>query len=383
LAEVHIAISQAYPAPQRPDLFGGPIPHQPQLDAIVPKREESPMAPLEPDILRDRVRGCLLGGAIGDALGAPIEFETLAMIRRDHGPAGLTDYAADWRGKTGLITDDTQMTLFTAEGLIRGGDTMAVRDAYLRWLDTQRNPAPPPADTRWRTGRLREQTWLYSQRAPGNACLSGLRADFPGPARPGEPGPINPGSKGCGTVMRSAPFGLAAPDARSAFRLAADCAQITHGHPTGYYAAGAFAAIIHLLAHQTPLTDAITQALALLAEHPGHEETTTAIEAALTLAATGDPTPEKLETLGAAWIAEEALAIPLYCALTTTDFETGVLLAVNHSGDSDSTGAIYGNLLGATHGQHVLPPHWLTPLEGRPTITDLADALATHITASN
>ncbi|GLX10109.1 hypothetical protein Misp03_70350 [Microbispora sp. NBRC 16548] len=66
-----------------------------------------------------RVRGCLLGGAVGDALGAPVEFDSIASIRRDHGRAGLTDLAPDWRGETGLVTDDTQMTLFTVEGLIR------------------------------------------------------------------------------------------------------------------------------------------------------------------------------------------------------------------------------------------------------------------------
>lgn len=215
-----------------------------------------------PISLRDRVRGCLLAGAIGDALGAPIEFDSTAAIRRQHGPEGVTGLTADWRGQTGLITDDTQMTLFTVEGLIRAGvrerergfasPADVVRNAYLRWLDTQNHPAPPPGDGLVRTGTLREQKWLYSRRAPGNACLSGLRQPFGSPATSGEPGPVNPGSKGCGTVMRSAPFGLAAHDDRSAFTLAATCAQITHGHPTGYLAAGAFATLIFHLAQGTP-----------------------------------------------------------------------------------------------------------------------------------
>ncbi|MEZ0075298.1 ADP-ribosylglycohydrolase family protein [Planotetraspora sp. GP83] len=106
-------------------------------------------------------------------------------------------------------------------------------------ITDERYHSPPPSDSFVRTGRLREQAWLYSRRAPGNARLSGLRADLGPLAAPGTPGPVNPGSKGCGTVMRSAPFGLAARDARDAFDLAARCAQITHGHPTGYLAAGA------------------------------------------------------------------------------------------------------------------------------------------------
>src|SRR5690606_10390185 len=255
-----------------------------------------------------------------------------------------------------------------------------VRHAYLRWLDTQLHFSPPPADEPVRTGWLREQTWLYARRAPGNTCMSGLHSEFPGPAALGEPGPVNPGSKGCGTVMRSAPFGLAAPDARTAFRNAAECAQITHGHPTGYLAAGAFAAIVFSLAQGEPLDRAVSGAVGLLTEHPGHEETGDRLRQALDLAAGADPAPETVERLGSAWVAEEALAIAVYCALAGEgDVERALLLAVNHSGDSDSTGAICGNLLGAAYGEEALPRHWLDRVEGRDTITRLADDLATVI----
>jgi len=341
--------------------------------------------------LQSRVRGCLLGGAIGDALGAPVEFDSLAAIRARYGPAGVTGLVTGGDGAVGLITDDTQMTLFTVEGLIRarvgerergtgGALVHVVRHAYLRWLDTQLHFSPPPADEPVRTGWLREQTWLYARRAPGNTCMSGLHSEFPGPAALGEPGPVNPGSKGCGTVMRSAPFGLAAPDARTAFRNAAECAQITHGHPTGYLAAGAFAAIVFSLAQGEPLDRAVSGAVGLLTEHPGHEETGDRLRQALDLAAGADPAPETVERLGGAWVAEEALAIAVYCALAGEgDVERALLLAVNHSGDSDSTGAICGNLLGAAYGEEALPRHWLDRVEGRDTITRLADDLATVI----
>ncbi|GAA4942108.1 ADP-ribosylglycohydrolase [Nonomuraea thailandensis] len=372
----------------------------------------------------DRVRGCLLGGAIGDALGAPIEFQSLREIRKHHGTDGITGYVTTWRGRTGLITDDTQMTLFTVEGLLdarvtaahasrtageedggaragardgapiaargdapdaepggagggaRAAAVDAVRRAYLRWLDTQQHQAPPPGGLPHRTGPLREEAWLYSRRAPGNACLSGLHRWFPGPSPWGEPGPVNPGSKGCGTVMRSAPFGLVERVPREAFELAAACAQITHGHPTGYLAAGAFAAIItHLMAGQA-LEPAVRQAMELLAEYPGHEETTAALRAAVRLAGSGGHSPEAVESLGGAWVAEEALAIGVYCALAEPAVDRALLLSVNHSGDSDSTGSVCGNLLGALHGAAPLPAAWLGPLEGRDTIERLAAELA-------
>ncbi|MFC5822779.1 ADP-ribosylglycohydrolase family protein [Nonomuraea insulae] len=434
------------------------------------------------DVL-DRVRGCLLGGAIGDALGAPIEFQSLREIRREHGAEGITGYVTTWRGRTGLITDDTQMTLFTVEGLLeartahvnpppstspgptrppttprhpldettpaahraagegraeegrageaadRGpraasiggapdatesgpGDTArggprgpmagggprsamargggprgamaggdreaavgAVRQAYLRWLDTQRHRTPPPADRPHRTGWLRNESWLYSTRAPGNACLSGLGRPFPGRSAWGEPGPVNPESKGCGTVMRSAPFGLIALVPKEAFELAAACAQITHGHPTGYLAAGAFAAIVANLMTGEALAPAVHAALELLSTYPGHDETSTALRAALSLASTGAHSPEAVESLGGAWVAEEALAIGVYCALVEPSVDRALLLSVNHSGDSDSTGSVCGNLLGALHGATALPTAWLRPLEGRDTIERLATAL--------
>lgn len=339
---------------------------------------------------RARVRGCLLGGAVGDALGNPVEFRSLAAIRAAHGAAGVTGLVADGEGVVGRVTDDTQMTLFTAEGLIRagerarakgigGGETAVVRHSYLRWLETQNHPAPQPPDAEnavVRSGWLRQQRWLYARRAPGNACLSGLRhAHVPPPyARlDGMPGPVNPGSKGCGTVMRSAPFGLTGASAEQAFTLAGQCAQITHGHPTGYYAAAALAATVtHLLAGDS-LEGAVLRALELLGRHPGHEETTAALRSALDLAAEGAPTAEKVESLGAGWVAEEALAIAVYSALAASSVREALLLSVNHSGDSDSTGAVCGNLLGAHHGDLRLPADWLVLVEGRGTIAEVAD----------
>jgi ADP-ribosylglycohydrolase len=345
---------------------------------------------------RDRVRGCLLGGAIGGALGVPVEYDSMETIRRIHGAAGVTGLTPGRHGGTGLVTGGTQMTAFTAEGLIRAGvrarergfaaPVDVVRNAYLRWLDTQDHSLPPPPDGLVRTGHLREQLWLYARRTPGDTCLSALRGGHaPGGSAPltvpGEPGPVNSTSKDCGAVLRSAPFGLAARDAGDAFTLAVGCARITHGHPTGHLAAGAFAALIFHISQDVPLPSAVPDVLTLLGEHPSHEETTAAVEAALILTAMGTPTPEKVERLGGGRTAEEAFAIALYCALAAgDDVERALLLAVNHSGDSASTAAICGNIVGTRHGHTALPTRWLTSLEGRDTLTELADDLSTHTT---
>lgn len=117
-------------------------------------------------------------------------------------------------------------------------------------------------------------------------------------------------------------------------------------HPTGQLASGAFAALIMQLLARVSLPHAIDTVLPLLADQPSHEETTAVIQAVCRLASDVPNDVETLTQLGGGWIAEEALAIALYCALSTADFRTGVMLAVNHSGDSDSTGSMVGQLLG-------------------------------------
>ncbi|KUN03428.1 ADP-ribosylglycohydrolase [Streptomyces yokosukanensis] len=342
-------------------------------------------------VYRARVRGCLLGGAIGDALGYQVEFSTLDRIRAAHGPRGVTGFVLGTPGAVGLISDDTQMTLFTVEALVqartqpRESWSLVLRQAYERWLRTQsqRGPEQPaPGEPAASAGGLVTEAWLYSRRAPGNACLSGVAQMYaPDPALPldGSPGEVNPDSKGCGTVMRSAPFGLVAP-ADAAFAMAARGAQITHGHPTGYYAAGAFAAIVAHLVAGDGLQGAVLRTLRLLERHQGHTETSAALRAALDLADGGAPTAEKVESLGAGWIAEEAVAVAVYCALAEPDPEAALLLSVNHSGDSDSTGSVCGNLLGAWHGDTGLPHGWVARVEGRDRIAALADDLAAAYT---
>jgi ADP-ribosylglycohydrolase len=88
-----------------------------------------------------------------------------------------------------------------------------------------------------------------------------------------------------------------------------------------------------------------------------------------------------VESLGGGWIAEEALAIGLFCALVARDFKGGVLLAVNHGGDSDSTGAIAGNLLGLIHGKRGIPDEWLERLELRDVIERVGRDLWSHFGA--
>ena len=328
---------------------------------------------------REFYRGCVLGGAVGDALGAPVEFMTLTEIHRHYGAAGIGTFDEAY-GRAGAITDDTQMTLFSAEGLLRticrarhkglASTADVVYRAYLRWLHTQGYP--------WDAARGELDGWLvgvpelHSRRAPGNTCLSALLASRPGSTEE----PAND-SKGCGGVMRAAPAGLVNHD--DPFALGCEIAALTHGHPSGYLAAGCLSAIVAGIVAGQGLLDAVRAAMGLLARRPRHEECTRALERALAAHRAGPASAETVESLGAGWVAEEALAIGVYCALAAgDDFAAGVRLAVNHGGDSDSTGAIAGNLLGALLGVQSIPAEWLAGLELRREITELADDLLTE-----
>ncbi|MCZ0914824.1 ADP-ribosylglycohydrolase family protein [Gordonia amicalis] len=330
--------------------------------------------------MKDQFVGCLIGGAVGDALGGSVEFMSRAAIVDRFGPAGITSYAPAYGG-IGTITDDTQMTLFTAEGLLRAW----VRDcdggipcfaattarAYLRWFITQgEHPRHGVLPMTERATWLMSHRELHDQRAPGTTCLSALRAT----TRPGAPASNN--SKGCGGVMRVAPVGLFASRAEwsavGTFDLATSLAALTHGHPSGSLSGGVLAVMIRDLVEGATLDESLAGAKDILRTKPEHDETLAAVELAEQIAAENVAPEEAIARLGEGWVAEEALAISIYCALVARDFEHGVVIAVNHDGDSDSTGAITGNLLGARDGIGAIGEQWLGPLELRDVITEVA-----------
>ncbi|MGX1160531.1 ADP-ribosylglycohydrolase [Arthrobacter sp. SLBN-100] len=350
---------------------------------------------IEPDAstpsLKSRIRGCLLGGALGDSLGYAVEFDTIEQIRSRYGTAGLTGFEP--LPGSSQFSDDTQMTLYTVDGLVEalewansgvGADVNAcLWLAYLRWFATQGETAPPAApvpQARW----IDSQQVLHQRRHPGKACISGLATGEMGTSSR----PVNADSKGCGTVTRSAPFGLIphiTPDA--VYKLSADAASLTHGHPSARQSAGAFSLLIHRLVAGEGLRDAAAGVLAHTAGVDGvAPELPERLQAALRLAGKGIVTPEELvQALGEGCVAEEALAVALYAVLATLPdagtaeparhFRDAVALAVNHSGDSDSTGSIAGNILGAFYGEACLPPQWLEALEGPDVIRGMADLL--------
>ena len=327
---------------------------------------------LQKDARRDAVRGCLLGGAVGDALGAPVEFMDKEEILREYGKDGVTGYV-EFSDGMGAITDDTQMTLFTAEGILRAhvrknerGICCAesvVRGAYLRWLKTQGIIAEDVSRDTLESGRLIREKALYRRRAPGNACINALKNKE-------ETLQARNNSKGCGTVMRMAPAGLFfGPEL--AYHFGCRFSAITHGHRAAITAGGAFAMLISELLSGKPLGASLDIVIKCLEKKEDAAETAAALRSARSA--------KSVSELGEGWVAEEALAIGVYCALKHPwDFRAGVLEAVNITGDSDSTGSIAGNILGVVNGEKAIPSEWLAKLQERDIVSRTADDFATR-----
>ncbi|MHA1748831.1 MAG: ADP-ribosylglycohydrolase family protein [Promethearchaeota archaeon] len=306
----------------------------------------------------DKYRGCLLGLAIGDALGAPIEFMSLEEIKKHYGKNGISDFDG-WNGfKPGTYTDDTQMSLATAIGCIRALQRFIERGIchpptiiyhrYLEWLETQNDP--------------------QQRRAPGNTCLNALQNGIMGSFE----NKIND-SKGCGGVMRTAPAGLAFPPKR-AFENGAKFAALTHTHPSGYLSAGFLSEIIAYIIREKTLPEAIELGMEQLIMYNGYEETLEKIKLAKKLLASGDSVNKSIQKIGEGWVGEEALAISLFCSLKfIDDWKKGTLAAVNHSGDSDSTGSITGAILGTLLGIEAIPNKWVKNVENSEKIQKIAD----------
>ena len=343
----------------------------------------------------DRFKGCLIGGAIGDALGYAVEFLREPDIFETYGPAGITRY--DLKDGLARISDDTQMTLFTAVGLLYGqargilhepsADAVTcIRQAYLDWFATQTEAFPLPASFQ-RISWLADRKEFFSRRAPGGTCLSALMEGGHGTIEH----PAND-SKGCGGVMRVAPIGLyfidnSAWSAEQAALLGAQAAAVTHGHELGYIPAAALVHLVYSLASgcQTDILSAVKDAMGamqrLFPRAASMESFLAIMEEAIRLAQQPDLEDlAAIHRLGEGWVAEETLAIAVYCALKyADDFEKAIVASVNHNGDSDSTGAVTGNILGAFLGYDAIPSCYLRDLELKDIILEIAGSLCSDI----
>ena len=215
-------------------------------------------------------------------------------------------------------------------------------------------------------------------------------------------------SKGCGGIMRVAPIGLLSKDKAESLcsqnnlrkeinsddketgsleyvdMLAAEASAITHSHPLGYMSSAVFAHIIYRIVNNVSdlslkqiIIEARDTAAKLFAGDMYLKELTDIIDLALELSENNDKDLDNIHRLGEGWVAEETLVIALYCSLRyQNDFSSGIIASVNHKGDSDSTGAVTGNILGAICGYDAIEQKWKNDLELLGVILRVADEIS-------
>lgn len=325
-----------------------------------------------------RAAGSLFGLAYGDALGAPTEFLTVAQIEERYGGGGPRELVGD----PAPVTDDTQMALAVAWALHEAdGPTPQLLEPLLRkrFIDWSLSPD--------------------NNRAPGSTCLRACAALAAGLPLT-EAAVID--SKGCGANMRVTPVGLAPGfDLETLAGTAQLQAALTHGHPTALAASELTAYAVWLLRHgEMPvdlprllrercrsqrgtyqeewLGDLWQQAqdtdpAAFSAR--GWDECLAALDRLVAALRRRDDGRDACLATGAGWVAEEALATALYCALRHRDDPvSGLARGAATSGDSDSIACLAGAFLGVAHGMAAWPPAWAGRIEYADQLTAISDA---------
>ena len=308
---------------------------------------------------RSRALGCVLGAAVGDAMGHPTEFLSLEEIRRDYPPDGVTGYELYWERdgqRFAPYTDDTQMAEIVLRALVRGRQEGWGLDATME--EMARGFAG------W------ESNPQDGHRAPGNACLAGARALARG-AHWSEAGGADAG--GCGSVMRSYPFGLVfADDPDRAEEWAARHSALTHRAPIALAACAAMARATALAIAGEPHGAVLASLSEAAARHD--ERTAAMIRDAIADAARGEP-PERVLVRLDGWAAHEAIAAAAYVvARHPDDPRAAILEGANAPGDSDSIATLAGALLGARRGLGALPAPWVGEVERSRELLALGEA---------
>ncbi len=332
-------------------------------------------------------RGCLLGGALGDAIGFPAEFMCLEEIYSVYGEKGVRRPKLNDAVGKALISDDTQMAIFTVDGLL-WADSKAKRKgiyayipclfyAYQKWLYTQTGQF---ADKRYEfllNGEVLKWEALYARRTPGETILAALAGSIKG--KYGTLRNRINNSKGYGAVVRSAPIGMYFfQDPKKAFDIGCEAGALTHGHSDGFLTAGTFACLMALIFQGANPEEAVMEAMSMLKRRKNSGNSYDALKKAILLAKSDEDPVRALASMGEGWVGEEALAMGLYCALKHPfNFEEGIRTAVNQDGNSNGSAAICGYILGGYLGSLEIPYSWIQDLELAELLIYGADRLLT------
>ena len=338
-------------------------------------------------IQRSTYRGCLLGMAVGDAMGYTVDSRSWAEIQEDYGPNGLLGY--DLVNGYAEITSYTQLAAFTCNGLLLGmtrGQVMGKMAPFVKyiglssreWAASQRPWGRPDKTFCW----LLQRNELCRRHCMDTRMLDTLARDPLG--TPEEPvnNFANPGSltSAIGVGLFS---GQGRMKAVELDLLGAEAVALTHGSPTAFLAGALLTRIMGLCLHHpnAPLKMVINKALEAFREQFAHQysqacEIINLIRHAVTYSTGRDLNPTEVMERLRCENAAQVIAGAVYACLTCSeDFDRAMIIAVNHSGRSAAVGAVVGAILGARMGEEALPDFYIECLEPAELLRELADDL--------
>lgn len=328
-------------------------------------------------------QGCLLGLAVGDAMGQPVDDKSWEEIREDYGPNGLLGYDLVNGYATGSAY--TQVAAYVANGLLlsitRGKPELYLRYiglALREWARAQHFPRDPEKSYCW----VAKIPQMRGKKSKDSRMLDALRLETLGT-------PEKPINRACstGSLPGAVIAGLACnekTDSRAiAPRLGGQIVALTHGSSDAFLSGSVLTELIAAIAENpdAPLCDIILQAVS--AAEKAWEDCDQApaffqkLHRVLEDASFGSPDPQAYMQQLCCDRAEECLAGALYACVTfPEDFDSAMILAVNHSGRSAAVGSLVGAILGAYLGAEALPEFYLESLEPQALLQELSQDLA-------
>lgn len=298
----------------------------------------------------DRVRGALYGVAVGDALGAPLEFMDAESIQQKHGTVRDMIGGGWLNVKPGEVTDDTQMTLCVARGIVSAPDdpVVSVGVNFLRWVDGRPKDIGSTCASAISCARyIARNTYIPDDR--NNRYIT--HAHFiPGAydwlaaalATHNDSGHMSAGN---GSLMRTVYTGLYYDSVISAIRNAEKISQMTHYDPRATSACAAYSAAIYSLVREDNVDKRRLDMCNVI-------ESVAAAWYNCSVISSGSFTPNP------SGYVVDSFAAALHCICTTSSFEEALVKAVNLGGDADTIGAITGGLAGALYGYDAIPQRW-------------------------
>ena len=337
---------------------------------------------------RSAWRGCLLGMAVGDAMGYTVNSHSLKEIREDYGPYGLRGY--DPVNGYADITSNTQLAAFTANGLLyamtmgRQKGSMSpfiqyISRSHWEWASSQQAWDRPTRTVCW---LFKEKSMCYRHCLDTRMKEIILRKQLRTPEEPGNT--MTTPTSLCSAVGVGVFYDGESLSRRETCRLGMEAVALTHGDPMAFLP-GALVAnlIIKVLEDQkTPMETLVERALEEFREQFSHEYSRhteqvcalvkQAVSLALDPAVKAVDAMERLQCRTGAQVLAGAIYAVISCGW---DFDASLIAAVNHSGASAAVGALVGALQGARMGEDALPEFYLECLECREVLEELADDL--------